>query len=224
MIKAIETRYDGYRFRSRLEAKWAVFFNAVGIDYCYEEYGFDLDGIWYLPDFKLRLRGRYIWVEVKGQVPTEEEERKALRLCIADKHPVCILVESPGLGTYIGFVYVPINISEPEVIRELKKDIGFLKEEGARLRWTARTQAIVIQGKGKHAIPRLMFDLQRGFKCITTLFAQCPKCKEVFLTAYFHPGTGLNCECPGEVDADTPFLRSAYVSARSARFEHGEVC
>jgi len=27
MIKAIETQYRGYRFRSRLEARWAVFFD-----------------------------------------------------------------------------------------------------------------------------------------------------------------------------------------------------
>jgi hypothetical protein len=28
-IKAIETSYKGYRFRSRLEARWAVFFDAL---------------------------------------------------------------------------------------------------------------------------------------------------------------------------------------------------
>jgi hypothetical protein len=28
-IKAIETRYKGYRFRSRLEARWSVFFDAM---------------------------------------------------------------------------------------------------------------------------------------------------------------------------------------------------
>src|SRR5258708_1217426 len=111
-IKAIETHYNGYRFRSRLEAKWAVFFNAVGNDYRYEEDdGFDLDGIWYLPDFKLNPYGCYIWVEVKGQVPTEEEEIKAIRLCIDERHPVCILVVSPWLGSYIGFVYLPFVIS-----------------------------------------------------------------------------------------------------------------
>lgn len=32
-IKAIETEYDGHRFRSRLEACWAVFFNAVGLTF-----------------------------------------------------------------------------------------------------------------------------------------------------------------------------------------------
>ncbi len=31
VIKPIETYYDGYRFRSRLEARWAVFFKVAGI-------------------------------------------------------------------------------------------------------------------------------------------------------------------------------------------------
>jgi hypothetical protein len=35
-IKPIETRYNGYRFRSRLEARWAVFFDTLGIEYQYE--------------------------------------------------------------------------------------------------------------------------------------------------------------------------------------------
>ena len=32
-IKPIETVYNGYRFRSRLEARWAVFFDEAGIEY-----------------------------------------------------------------------------------------------------------------------------------------------------------------------------------------------
>ena len=28
-IKPIETKYNGYRFRSRLEARWAVFFDMI---------------------------------------------------------------------------------------------------------------------------------------------------------------------------------------------------
>ena len=39
-IKAIETVYNGYRFRSRLEARWAVFFDAMQIRYEYEPEGF----------------------------------------------------------------------------------------------------------------------------------------------------------------------------------------
>ncbi len=64
MIKAIETKYSGYRFRSRLEARWAVFFDALGVKWEYEIEGYDLgeDG-WYLPDFWLpELES---WVEIK---------------------------------------------------------------------------------------------------------------------------------------------------------------
>jgi hypothetical protein len=62
-IAAIETHYHGYRFRSRLEARWAVFFDAAGIEYVYEPEGYVLGGRSYLPDFWLpRLR---TFVEVK---------------------------------------------------------------------------------------------------------------------------------------------------------------
>ena len=51
-IKPIETEYNGYRFRSRLEARWAVFVDAAGIGDEYEPEGFELyDGTRYLPDF-----------------------------------------------------------------------------------------------------------------------------------------------------------------------------
>jgi hypothetical protein len=41
-IRPIETEYNGYRFRSRLEARWAIFFAALGVDYEYEPEGFEL--------------------------------------------------------------------------------------------------------------------------------------------------------------------------------------
>ena len=51
-MKAIQTEYKGYLFRSRLEARWAVFFDACGVRWEYEPEGYDLgDGIYYLPDF-----------------------------------------------------------------------------------------------------------------------------------------------------------------------------
>lgn len=64
-IKAIETVYNGYRFRSRLEARWAVFFDAMHIEYVYEPEGFiGFDNIPYLPDFY--LPEEKVYVEVKG--------------------------------------------------------------------------------------------------------------------------------------------------------------
>lgn len=63
-IKAIETRYKGYRFRSRLEARWAVFFDALGLDWEYEKEGFDLGRHGrYLPDFYITTLK--VWVEIK---------------------------------------------------------------------------------------------------------------------------------------------------------------
>ncbi len=41
-MKPIETEYKGYRFRSRLEARWAVFFDACGVDWEYEPEGYRL--------------------------------------------------------------------------------------------------------------------------------------------------------------------------------------
>ena len=64
-IQAIETRYAGCRFRSRLEARWAVFFDTLGVAWEYEPQGFILsNGTHYLPDFLLTDCGT--WVEVKG--------------------------------------------------------------------------------------------------------------------------------------------------------------
>jgi hypothetical protein len=65
MIKAIETIYKGYRFRSRLEARWAVFFDALGIQWEYEPEGFDVDGERYLPDFFIKLEDEWFIVEIK---------------------------------------------------------------------------------------------------------------------------------------------------------------
>lgn len=79
-IKAIETEYDGYRFRSRLEAKWAVFFNAARIEYRYEAEGFEVDGVRYLPDFY--LPGFDVFAEVKGTDAKLFESSSKIGRCI----------------------------------------------------------------------------------------------------------------------------------------------
>lgn len=72
-IEAIETEYSGYRFRSRLEARWAVVFDCLGLTWEYEPEGFDLgEGVRYLPDFRLpHLR---MWIEIKPAIPLSESE------------------------------------------------------------------------------------------------------------------------------------------------------
>ncbi len=108
-MKPIETKYKGCRFRSRLEARWAVFFDALGIKWRYEPEGFIMrfdykafaaewkkepfkEVIPPLPTFK-QLHGkeyRYLpdfylpeldyWIEIKGRNPTIEEIGKAFML------------------------------------------------------------------------------------------------------------------------------------------------
>lgn len=81
-MENIETNYAGYHFRSRLEARWAVFFDHAGIEFEYEPEGFLLpwrfqEG-WnkrttkfrYLPDFWLPALG--MWAEVKGRWSAHE--------------------------------------------------------------------------------------------------------------------------------------------------------
>lgn len=74
-ISPIETRYAGCRFRSRLEARWGVFLDTLGIAWEYEAQGFRLpSGARYLPDFK--LPGLKMFVEVKGPEPTTADMKK----------------------------------------------------------------------------------------------------------------------------------------------------
>lgn len=88
-IKAIETVYNGYRFRSRLEARWAVFFDALGVKYEYEKEGFDLgEAGKYLPDFWLPKQK--CWVEIKASEPSSDEESKAHALAKVSGYNVFI--------------------------------------------------------------------------------------------------------------------------------------
>ena len=71
-IKPIETVYNGYKFRSRLEARWAVFFDAAKIRYEYEPEGYEYNGERYLPDFYLPDFDAH--VEVKSNRPGIEKD------------------------------------------------------------------------------------------------------------------------------------------------------
>lgn len=92
-IKAIETVYNGYRFRSRLEARWAVFFDTLEIKYEYEPEGFDLgEAGWYLPDFWLPQVS--MWAEVKPRAFTSEEHGKCEALAKGSGY-ACLMLDGP---------------------------------------------------------------------------------------------------------------------------------
>jgi hypothetical protein len=104
MIKSIETHYKGYRFRSRLEARWAVFFDACGLKWEYEKEGYELEnGEKYLPDFWFDLcdwdpgfSGLGNFVEIKPTEPNEQEREKLRLLAKGTKHTVMCFWGKPG--------------------------------------------------------------------------------------------------------------------------------
>ena len=93
-IRAIETRYGGRFFRSRLEARWSVFFDCLGIRYSYEPDGFGLDSGAYLPDFW--LTDLKFFLEIKGQEPTAEECAKCAELAERREFDALLAVGPPS--------------------------------------------------------------------------------------------------------------------------------
>lgn len=95
-MKAIQTKYDGHKFRSRVEARWAVFFNALGWNYQYELEGFEVEGTPYLPDFYLPELS--MWFEVKGSELTEPEADLCRKFSAGSGNRVVAALGAPKRG------------------------------------------------------------------------------------------------------------------------------
>ena len=119
-IKAIQTHYKGCHFRSRIEARWAVFFEALNLKWEYEKEGFDIGQAGkYLPDFWLpEIRA---WFEIKGPDATDDEHRKAGALAKQTKYPVVMLSGNIGYESFVeDYFYEPsykcdIHFGSPEL-------------------------------------------------------------------------------------------------------------
>lgn len=114
-IKAIDTRFDGHLFRSRLEARWAVFFKLINWDYEYETEGYELPSGRYLPDFYFPEVDCY--AEVKPRPLNERERQLCIELSYATNDtPILQLIGPPECksykqiqngGNYLDVVFVP---------------------------------------------------------------------------------------------------------------------
>jgi hypothetical protein len=73
------TQYNGIIFKSALEARWAVFFDCLGIEYYYEPHFEEVEtgctSVYYKPDFYIPALNKYF--EIKPSKPTHEEKVKA---------------------------------------------------------------------------------------------------------------------------------------------------
>ena len=99
-MKAIDTVYKGYKFRSRLEARWAVFLDALDLKWEYEKEGYVLPSGYYLPDFWISTVN--MWAEVKPGDFSQTEYKLAMELVGATKFPILLLDGTPENRPYFG--------------------------------------------------------------------------------------------------------------------------
>lgn len=98
-LTPIKTEYRGHLFRSRLEARWALFFDLMAVRWTYEGEGYELPGGRYLPDFEIELPRRGLcFFEVKPHQPDLDALRKAHELAFASSRPVFITQGQPAVA------------------------------------------------------------------------------------------------------------------------------
>ncbi|MFH1110941.1 MAG: hypothetical protein V1790_17345 [Planctomycetota bacterium] len=111
-IDPIPTRYAGHLCRSRMEARWMVFFDALEIKFWYEPEGFPLKIGWYLPDFFLPQVNLY--AEVKPVEMGPISLKKCVELCLMSGNGIISLVGPPDFRTYRAMIVLPDGLLDSE--------------------------------------------------------------------------------------------------------------
>ena len=206
-VKSIPTRYAGCHFRSRLEARWAVFFDALKIDWQYEPEGFvGCNGKSYLPDFYLPTVHAHeyggTFVEVKGG-------DDALR------------ADSTKIGEAIDWAASPLSDSGLIILGEVPRPLEFGEVALHSFLYHRKGVEHVCGAFRKKATLGWQFDTRLHappwFDGNTTEDIPDKATTQTrVMTIKYRQGS----EQRGYgVDKE---LNAAYVAARSARFEHGQ--
>lgn len=200
-IKPIETRYAGCRFRSRMEARYAVFFDALGIDWQYEPEGFTLsDGTRYLPDFYLPAQNQ--WAEVKATLRMPD-----LRRIVRAAHDLRPNEASPHTFHPGLLILGPIPKPTRHLVHTRYTSLGNLVIEQRCFFAPCQPPAgIQLRGVGEHvALDEDSIDWSDSD----------PESADFLCESAVSP-----CE-DDDIALHQPVV-DAYRAARSARFEHGE--
>lgn len=200
-IGAIETKYAGCKFRSRLEARWAVFFDTLGIQWKYEDQGYEVDGCRYLPDFW--LPDCEVWAEVKGDPNGLRDDYKRMQTVLGPKSPLPGFKDGKTSLLVLGDVpAISYGVTVLHPILTLASGV------------LARSWGFFVPTKsGGHTLVK-----DRGQTCISILFG-----KYHWTDPHDTPdSTAWDIE-PWVLDTPGAFrpVLDAYKAAREARFEHG---
>jgi hypothetical protein len=212
-IKAIETTYRGYKFRSRLEARWAIFFDSLRLEWEYEPEGYELaDGARYLPDFYLPSIGpRGLWVEIKAKGPTPDEVKKLEALVVGTKRDGTFRVGEPAIN-------VALAIGDDK-----RRQDGSFDSDNA---WAYFPHEDSVGGDGPYLFCTCPWCGKIGFQFDGRGARVCGYRKHhateeeamVALWGTRHEGLRVDDKC---YSADDQRIVFAAEAARAARFEHG---
>ncbi len=222
-IKAIETVYKGHRFRSRTEARWAVFFDTLGLQWHYETEGYEL-GIsktWYLPDFYMPTWDKYVEVKPLKQ-PNVEEMKKAALLVQHSGKPVLILIGQPWPGDYRTLLISPDNdpatvapFSAAIIPYELTGQLGYAPHSG---------RAYLHYKDATLPLPLLCLELDLVVDSESLMMIMNAENSDYFsedIVKGVHIIDGSMNSVKQVLEMDTNLSR-AYIAARQARFEQGQ--
>ena len=211
MIKAIQTRYKGYHFRSRLEARWAVFFEKMGLNWEYEPEGFELPGLYYLPDFRVTTpQGFVMWYEVKPRGVSHDDTVNEFAYALAQ--------DDDRFNTSI------------ELLSGDPQDVLFTKDMSKYRRNEAYGHSQPMCPRCG-VITRPAFDMSDSdgniefgcFPCDITTRGGGDNSEEISQWGVtYRPHKGSLIISLSDYFAFRSKVMSAAMAARSARFEHGE--
>ena len=201
-IKPIETVYNGYRFRSRLEARWAVFFDAAGIEYQYEPEGFVLsNGEYYLPDFYLPDMRAYVEIKPQHSNELDSAVRKLERLFSSDSS------EKEG-------IIAVLCVGEP-YDNQIKAYCNYSDDEGGGTWWfdaEFRVNFTVWQD-----CKTTLYEVGKPHLVIGDSISETDK---VYMdSAWEVPSAVISLPCLEDIGYG---FDKEMLKARQARFEHGE--
>jgi hypothetical protein len=100
VLRAIPQHILGCSFSSTLEARWGLFMNVLHIKFEYEPEGYDLDGLWYRPDFWIPSWDMFVEVKPDAK-PKREDFEKMFRLSQLSKKPLLEVLGPPYDAKFI---------------------------------------------------------------------------------------------------------------------------
>lgn len=214
-LKPIATLYDGCRFRSRLEARWAVLLNHLGARWQYEPEGYVLGkDLLYLPDFLVKnvwledLDGnkQEFWLEIKPEWFRDEDGlavKKARALVLKTGIPLILFAGHPENN---GWAITGSDTSFGRGGKLIQKISEPLHDAFSRL------ENRFCRGP----IPRP--ESREPLEESPVVFAICGKCRMSWVSRWLSEGLCPSC---GSI-ADLKAHSRAVSAALSARFEFGE--